>query len=101
MPADQRRDSGFRFPPPHLPRPAPAARETAPLSFVVHVSDADLGLKPGLTRAELLTAINGHVIDQGEIVSIYERKAHRDIHLTAGSLKRAAVVGAAARPRTR
>jgi len=28
-----------------------------------------------LTRADLLAAINGHVIGQGEIVSIYERKA--------------------------
>lgn len=55
--------------------PAPPPGKPHHYHFVVYALDADLGLKPGLTRADLLTAINGHVIGQGEIVSIYERKA--------------------------
>ena len=43
--------------------------------FVVYALDAALALKPNLTRAELLEAIKGHVLAQGEIVPIYERKA--------------------------
>jgi phosphatidylethanolamine-binding protein (PEBP) family uncharacterized protein len=41
---------------------------------VVYALDANLDLKPGLTRTELLDAIKGHVIGQGELVAIYERK---------------------------
>ena len=33
-----------------------------------------LDLKPGLTKAELLEAIKGHVVGEGELVAIYERK---------------------------
>jgi len=39
----------------------------------VYAVDADLGLKPGLTRADLLAAIRGHVIAQEELVATYER----------------------------
>jgi Raf kinase inhibitor-like YbhB/YbcL family protein len=55
--------------------PAPPPGKPHHYHFVVYALDADLGLKPGLTRADLLAAIDGHVIGQGEIVSIYERKA--------------------------
>ena len=55
--------------------PAPPPGKPHHYHFVVYALDADLGLKPGLTRADLLAAINGHVIGRGEIVSIYERKA--------------------------
>jgi Raf kinase inhibitor-like YbhB/YbcL family protein len=55
--------------------PAPPPGKPHHYHFVVFALDADLGLKPGLTRADLLAAIAGHVIGQGEIVSIYERKA--------------------------
>ena len=55
--------------------PAPPPGTPHHYHFVVYALDADLGLKPGLTRADLLAAIAGHVIGQGEIVSIYERKA--------------------------
>lgn len=54
--------------------PAPPPGKPHHYHFVVYALDADLGLKPGLNRAELLTAISGHVIGQGEIVSMYERK---------------------------
>ena len=36
--------------------------------------DAVLDLKPGLTKAELLEAIKGHIVGEGELVAIYERK---------------------------
>jgi len=55
--------------------PAPPPGKPHHYHFVVYALDGDLGLKPGLNRAELLTAIQGHVIGQGEIVAIYERKA--------------------------
>ena len=65
--------SGFRRP--IYRGPAPPPGKPHHYHFVVYALDADLGLKPGLTRADLLTAINGHVIGRGEIVAIYERKA--------------------------
>lgn len=43
--------------------------------FVGYALDSNLDLKPGLNRAELLEAIKGHVIGQGELVTVYERKA--------------------------
>jgi Raf kinase inhibitor-like YbhB/YbcL family protein len=55
--------------------PAPPPGKPHHYHFVVYALDADLGLKPGLTRADLLAAIDGHVIGRGELVSIYERKA--------------------------
>jgi Raf kinase inhibitor-like YbhB/YbcL family protein len=54
--------------------PAPPPGKPHHYHFVVYALDADLGLKPGLNRADLLTAINGHVIGLGEIVAMYERK---------------------------
>jgi hypothetical protein len=42
--------------------------------FVVYALDAELNLPPGLTRAEVLEAIEGHVIGQGDLVPIYERQ---------------------------
>ena len=41
--------------------------------FVVYALDASLDLKAGLTRAQLLEAMKGHIIGQGEIVPLYER----------------------------
>src|SRR5262245_55225993 len=55
--------------------PAPPPGKPHHYHFVVYALDADLGLKPGLTRADLLAAIRGHVIGQGELVATYERKA--------------------------
>jgi Raf kinase inhibitor-like YbhB/YbcL family protein len=55
--------------------PAPPPGKPHHYHFVVYAIDASLDLKPGLTRAELLEAIKGHVVGQGELVAIYERKA--------------------------
>jgi len=54
--------------------PAPPAGKPHGYHFVVYALDAPLDLRPNLTRAELLEAIKGHVIGQGEIVPVYERK---------------------------
>lgn len=57
--------------------PAPPTGTTHVYYFTVYALDADLKLKPGLTRAELLGAMAGHVIGQGELVPVYERRPAR------------------------
>jgi Raf kinase inhibitor-like YbhB/YbcL family protein len=64
--------SGFRRP--IYRGPAPPPGKVHHYHFIVYAIDADLDLKPGLTRSELLTAMQGHVIAQGELVATYERK---------------------------
>jgi phosphatidylethanolamine-binding protein (PEBP) family uncharacterized protein len=46
--------------------------------FKVYAIDAVLDLKPGLTKAELLDAIKGHIVGKGELVAVYERKPAAD-----------------------
>jgi Raf kinase inhibitor-like YbhB/YbcL family protein len=65
--------SGFRRP--FYRGPAPPPGKVHHYHFVVYALDATLDLKPALTRADLLSAIQGHVIGQGELVALYERKA--------------------------
>jgi hypothetical protein len=55
--------------------PAPPAGRPHVYHFVVYALDAALDLAPGLTRAELLEAIDGHVIGKGEMTPIYGRTA--------------------------
>jgi Raf kinase inhibitor-like YbhB/YbcL family protein len=63
--------SGFRRPIYRGPAPPPGK----PHHYQFEVYAVDVGdLKPGLTRAELLDAIKDHVLAQGELVAIYERK---------------------------
>jgi Raf kinase inhibitor-like YbhB/YbcL family protein len=64
--------SGFRRP--IYRGPAPPPGKVHHYHFVVYALDANLDLKPGLNRVELLDAIKGHVIGQGELVATYERK---------------------------
>jgi Raf kinase inhibitor-like YbhB/YbcL family protein len=64
--------SGFRRP--IYRGPAPPPGKVHHYHFVVYALDAALDLKPGLNRVELLDAIAGHVIGQGELVATYERK---------------------------
>ncbi len=66
--------SGFRRP--YYRGPAPPPGKAHHYHFVVYALDTTLPaptLLP-MTRAELLDAMKGHVIGQGEIVSLYERK---------------------------
>jgi Raf kinase inhibitor-like YbhB/YbcL family protein len=64
--------SGFRRP--IYRGPAPPPGKVHHYHFVVYALDAALDLKPGLNRVELLEAIKGHVVGQGELVATYERK---------------------------
>ena len=42
--------------------------------FKIYALDTRLTLAPGATKAELLKAINGHIIAQTELVGTFERK---------------------------
>jgi len=54
--------------------PAPPAGTVHEYDFTVFALDAELNLPGGLTRAELLRAIDGHVLDQGNMVPTYTRQ---------------------------
>jgi Raf kinase inhibitor-like YbhB/YbcL family protein len=54
--------------------PAPPAGTVHEYDFMVLALDADLDLPAGLTRAELLAAVRGHVIGQGSLVPTYTRQ---------------------------
>lgn len=41
--------------------------------FKVYALDAPLDVKPGLSKDELLKAMEGHVIGRGELIGTYER----------------------------
>jgi len=53
--------------------PAPPVGDLHQYQFVVYALDEALDLPAGLTRAQLLGAIEGHVIGQGDMVPTYER----------------------------
>jgi hypothetical protein len=42
--------------------------------FRLYALDCKLGLSPGATRAQLLEAMKGHVLGQGEIMGTYRRR---------------------------
>jgi phosphatidylethanolamine-binding protein (PEBP) family uncharacterized protein len=57
--------------------PAPPPGKPHPYHFVVSALDTVIAAKPNtppMTRAELLDAMKGHVVGQGELVATYERK---------------------------
>jgi Raf kinase inhibitor-like YbhB/YbcL family protein len=43
-------------------------------TFTLYALDADLPLAAGLSKAELLAAMKGHVIGEGKLVGLFERK---------------------------
>ena len=53
--------------------PAPPPGKAHRYFFRLYALDADLGLAAGLTKAELLQAIKGHVIVTGELMGTYRR----------------------------
>jgi len=55
--------------------PAPPPGKPHHYHFIVYAVDQPLNLPAGATRQQLLDAMKGHVIGQGEIVSTYERVA--------------------------
>ncbi len=64
--------SGFRRP--IYRGPAPPPGKVHHYHFIVYALDTALDLQPGLNKVQLLEAIKGHVIGQGELVATYERK---------------------------
>lgn len=58
---------------PYYRGPAPPTGTPHLYHFTVYALDETLGLEPGLTREELLQAMEGHIIRQGDLVPIYER----------------------------
>jgi Raf kinase inhibitor-like YbhB/YbcL family protein len=53
--------------------PAPPGTTLHHYHFAVFALDAELNLPPGLTRAQLLDAIDEHVIGQGDMTPHYQR----------------------------
>lgn len=51
----------------------PAGRGPHRYFFRVYAIDAPTGLKPGATKRDVLAAIEGHILAQGELVGTYER----------------------------
>jgi len=54
--------------------PAPPAGKPHHYTWTVYALDAELPLEPGLNRNQLIEAMKGHIIGQGSLVAIYERK---------------------------
>ena len=42
--------------------------------FKIHALDATVDLEPGATKADLLRAIDGHNLAQGELMGTYQRR---------------------------
>lgn len=53
--------------------PAPPAGKPHHYTFTVYALDTELPLAEGLNKADLLKAMEGHIIGQGALVAIYER----------------------------
>lgn len=62
-------------PEPSYRGPAPPAGPAHHYHFTVYAIDGAVDLQPGLDRNGLLKAIEGHIVGQGEIVGLYQRKA--------------------------
>jgi hypothetical protein len=54
--------------------PAPPPGKPHHYTWTVYALDAELPLAEGLSRNQLMEAIKGHIIGQGALVAIYERK---------------------------
>lgn len=54
--------------------PAPPPGKPHHYTWTVFALDAELPLEPGLNRNQLMEAVKGHIIGQGSLVAIYERK---------------------------
>ena len=65
--------NGLRRPGYFGPRP-PASGQLHAYHFRVYALDDALNLEPGLGKAELLDAMNGHVLATGMLMGHYERK---------------------------
>jgi len=64
--------SGFKRP--FYRGPAPPPGKPHHYTWTVYALNAELPLEPGLNRNQLMEAIKGHIIGQGALVAVYERK---------------------------
>lgn len=51
----------------------PPGHGTHHYHFKIYALDTPVDLAPGATRAQVLDAVDGHLIDEGELVGTYER----------------------------
>ena len=61
-------------PEPSYRGPAPPAGAPHHYHFTVYAIDGAVDLQAGLDRNALLKAIEGHIVGQGEIIGLYQRK---------------------------
>jgi Raf kinase inhibitor-like YbhB/YbcL family protein len=54
--------------------PSPPPGQTHRYFFKVYALDTNLDLDPGTSKGELLNAMNGHVIAEGELMGTYQQK---------------------------
>jgi len=64
--------------------PAPPPGRPHHYHFIVYALDQQLTVKAGLTRQELLDAMRGHILAQGEIVATYQREGAPETAAPAG-----------------
>lgn len=53
--------------------PAPPKGKPHRYYFKLYSLDCELGLPAGATKADVLTAMDGHVLDKGELMGVYGR----------------------------
>jgi len=53
--------------------PCPPSGKTHRYFFKIYALNADLGLKPGATKKQLLDAMKGHNIGEGQLMGTYKR----------------------------
>ena len=68
------RRGGGPPPQPGYRGPAPPSGKPHRYTFKVYALNAPLDAKEGMTKDDLLKAMEGKIIGQGEIVGLYERK---------------------------
>lgn len=61
------RQFGYRGPAP------PSGHGVHHYHFRIFALDTALALKPGIDKSTLLSAIQGHVLDKGELIGLYQR----------------------------
>jgi len=54
--------------------PAPPPGKPHRYFFKVYALDAELDVQPGLTKQQLLKAVEGHIIGRGELMGTYQRE---------------------------
>jgi hypothetical protein len=54
--------------------PAPPPGKPHRYFFKIYALDAELGLKPRATKKELLRAMEGHILGEGQLMGTYQRR---------------------------